>query len=87
MLARWKSLKKDPEYRKKWKCRVTADNMIIKNPRGFVFNERDLQNAIMKFAKRIGFKPNKYTKTLTSYKGVANVVIGGRPRSMRSNGQ
>ena len=80
MLARWKSLKRDPEYYKKWKRRVTADTMIIRNPRGFVFNERDLRQAIMKFAKRIGFKPNKYTKTLTSYKGVANVVIGGRPR-------
>ncbi|MCL5268270.1 MAG: HNH endonuclease [Bacteroidetes bacterium] len=80
MLTRWKAMKADPNYRKKWKRRVTADNMVIKNPRGFIFNEHDLREAIMKFAKRVKFKPNKFTKTLTPYKGVANVVIAGRPR-------
>ncbi|HQT92930.1 MAG TPA: HNH endonuclease [Candidatus Kryptobacter bacterium] len=79
MLERWKAIKADPNSRKKWKLRVTAENMKIVNPKGFVFNERDLRQAIMRFAKRLRFKPNKYTKTVSQDEGVAQIVIAGKP--------
>ena len=79
MLERWRAIKADPTLRKKWKRRVTAENMKVVNKHGFVVNERDLRQAIMKFVKRIKFRPNKYTRTISQDDGVAQIVIAGKP--------